>query len=301
MVPMMRCSHIRLSIVLAVLGMVLASLTAVAQQTSSNRGRKYKAPPPTARIEVTVVRDVNGKPIANAAVVFHPVKGEKEKGNMELKTNEDGKAVIDVLPIGDTVRMQIIAKGYQTYGEDFVIDKSQVAIDIRMKRPGEMYSIYGAHPEKKETAKDGRFIAYDDGTVLDTKTSLMWAAEAEASSITSYGANTFAENYHAGGYKDWRVPTQDEMLGLYNPDKSILPGNGGGKPLHVATELIRIDDDCYRADPAPGTASAGLIGTPIFCFRDGKSTSTIGRLFKVLPVRSAAPPAQSPSATDMKP
>jgi len=28
-----------------------------------------------------------------------------------------------------------------------------------------------------ETARDGRFIAYDNGTVLDTKTHLMWAAK----------------------------------------------------------------------------------------------------------------------------
>jgi len=150
---MMRSSHFRLCIVVAALGLVLTSFTAVAQQNSSNRGRKYKAPPPTARIEVTVVRDVNGKPIENAAVIFHPVQGEKEKGNMELKTNEDGKAVIDVLPIGDTVRMQIIAKGFQTYGDDFKIDKAQIEIDIRMKRPGEQYSIYKPHSDTLQGGK----------------------------------------------------------------------------------------------------------------------------------------------------
>jgi hypothetical protein len=298
---MMRSSHIRLSIVLAVLGMILASLAAGAQQKPSNRGRKYKSPPPTSRIEVTVVRDVNGKPIENAAVVFHPMAGERDKGNMELKTNEDGKAIIDVLPIGDTVRLQIIAKGFQTYGEDFKIDKDRIAIDVRMKRPGEQYSIYSALPPKKETRSDGRFIAYDDGTVLDTKTNLMWAEQAGASIVTTHGARTFVGNYQAGGYTDWRMPTQDEMSGLYNPDKSISPGNGGGKPLHVATELITIDDDCYHADLAKGAASVGILEIPIFCFRDGRSTTAISGLYKVLPVRSAAPTAQSHSATDAKP
>ena len=148
---MMRSSLFRLSIVVAVLGLVLASLTASAQQQPSNRGRKFKAPPPTARIEVTVVRDVNDKPISNAAVIFHIVGGEK--GNMELKTNEDGKAIIDVLPIGDTVRLQIIAKGFQTYGEDFKIDKAEIAIEIKMKRPGEQYSIYKNHPQAADAGK----------------------------------------------------------------------------------------------------------------------------------------------------
>jgi len=299
MMLMMRSTYFRFFAVLVVLSLVLASL-AGAQQNSSNRGRKFKMPPPTARIEVTVVRDVNGKPIENASVIFHPVQGEREKGNMELKTNEDGKAIIDVLPIGDTIRLQIIAKGFQTYGDDFKVDKAQLAIDIRMKRPGEQYSIYSAHPAKKETGRDGRFIAYDDGTVLDMKTNLMWADEANASIVTMHGANTFVGNYQAGGYTDWRMPTQDEMLGLYDPDKSISPGNGG-KPLHIVTELIKIDEDCYHADLVKGTASAGILEVPIFCFRDGKSVKAIGGLYKVLPVRSAAPPEQPHSATDAKP
>src|ERR1035438_7530305 len=133
----------RSSVVVAVAGLFAFSLIAGAQ--SSKRGRKYKSPPPTARIEVTVLRDVNGKPIENAAVIFHPMEGEKDKGNMELKTNEDGKTIIDVLPMGDTVRLQIIAKGFQTYGEDYKVDKAEIGIEIRMKRPGEQYSIYKKH------------------------------------------------------------------------------------------------------------------------------------------------------------
>jgi hypothetical protein len=138
---------------LATLGLIVLSLSAGAQQKTSNRGRKFKAPPPTARIEVTVVRDVNGKPIENAAVIFHAMEGEKDKGNMELKTNEDGKTVIDVMPIGDVVRLQIIAKGFQTFGDDYKVDKPTMAIDIRMKRPGEQYSIYKKHADTLEGGK----------------------------------------------------------------------------------------------------------------------------------------------------
>jgi hypothetical protein len=114
----------------------------VAQQGDSSRGRKVKIPPPAARIEVTVVRDASGKPVESAAVIFHPMEGERDKGAMELKTNEDGKAMIDVIPIGDTVRLQVIAKGFQTYGQDYKIDKSDMSMQVRLKRPGEQYSIY---------------------------------------------------------------------------------------------------------------------------------------------------------------
>jgi hypothetical protein len=147
-------SLFRISIVVAVFALLVSTLASDAQQGPAKRGRKFKLPPPTGRIEVTVVRDSSGKPIVNASVIFHPMEGERNKGNMELKTNDDGKTIIDVLPIGGTVRMQIIAKGFQTFGDDFVVDKDNMAIEIRMKRPGEQYSIYKPHPEATQGGKD---------------------------------------------------------------------------------------------------------------------------------------------------
>ena len=81
------------------------------------------------------------------------MEGEKDKGNMELKTNEDGKTIIDVLPMGDTVRLQIIAKGFQTYGEDYKVSKPEMAIEIKMKRPGAQYSVYRNHDGTVDTEK----------------------------------------------------------------------------------------------------------------------------------------------------
>jgi hypothetical protein len=150
---MHRRSLVLPAVFVAAFGLVVSSLAFGGQDDASKRGRKYKTPPPTARIEVTVLRDVNGKPIENAAVIFHPMEGEKDKGNMELKTNEDGKTIIDVMPIGATVRLQIIAKGFQTYGEDYKIDKPEMAIEIKMKRPGQQYSIYKNHDGTVDTGK----------------------------------------------------------------------------------------------------------------------------------------------------
>jgi hypothetical protein len=132
----------RLSILLVSLAFLGSSLALSAQDDSSQHMRKYKPPPQSARIHVTVLRDFNGKPIEDAHVIFHPIEGDKDKGYLELKTDEDGKVLIDVLPIGDTVRMQVIANGYQTYGQDYKVDKSEMSMEIRMKRPGKQYSIY---------------------------------------------------------------------------------------------------------------------------------------------------------------
>ena len=132
---------LRLSVFFAVIALSFCALRAGAQD-EDRRGRKFKAPPPSARIEVSVIRDSNGKPVEHAAVIFHPIEGDRDKGIMELKTNEDGKAVVDVIPVGDTVRLQIIAKGFQTYGSDFKVDKTDISMEIRLKRPGQQYSIY---------------------------------------------------------------------------------------------------------------------------------------------------------------
>lgn len=129
---------------------VLAAGLSVFAQDSGHRGRKYKAPPPNARLEVTVLRSDDGKPIENAAVVFQL---ESEKGNMELKTNEDGKAVIDVLPQGAHVVVQVLAKGYQTYGHDYTLDKPQQAVDVKLNRPGKQYSIYEKHDQASSSGQ----------------------------------------------------------------------------------------------------------------------------------------------------
>ena len=123
------------------IGLSACSL-ALRAQDSNQHGRKYKAPPPSAHIEVTVLKDFNGKPVIDAHVIFHPTEGDRDKGSLELKTNEDGKAIIDVIPIGDTVTLQVIADGYQTYGQSYKIDKPEMTMEIRMKRPGDQYTIY---------------------------------------------------------------------------------------------------------------------------------------------------------------
>lgn len=140
---MYRRSSFRIALVFALVALSFCTVFAGAQQEGSRKPRKTKVPPPSSRIEVSVIRDSDGRPIPRAAVIFHPILGDKDNGVMELKTNEDGKAMVDVIPIGDTVRLQIIAKGFKTYGGDFEVNRPEISMEIRMKRPGGQYSIYG--------------------------------------------------------------------------------------------------------------------------------------------------------------
>lgn len=128
---------------------VLAASLAVAQKDKDNE--------PTTWIYFTVVKEDNGKPVRNASVVMHPVneKGNQERGGMELKTDPDGKANFDGIPYGP-LRVQVLAHGFQTFGEDYTIEKDKTEITIKLKRPQGQFSIYDDHaanPQPKDESK----------------------------------------------------------------------------------------------------------------------------------------------------
>lgn len=108
--------------------------------------RKYKAPPPMAQIDVTVVRAEDGRPLHNAAVIFHSREEDKNDGNMELKTNEEGKASLSLIPIGSKVMVQVIVPGYRTFGQEYDVPASEKTILVKMLPPNEQYSIYSKNP-----------------------------------------------------------------------------------------------------------------------------------------------------------
>jgi hypothetical protein len=136
------------AVVLAAMLAVLAPVSARAQDEDTTpvapekHGRKYKAPPETAHIEVTVQKASNKKPIDAAHVIFHPVVNGVDEGNYEVKTHPDGKATIDVIPMGSAVRVQVLADGFATYAEDYTITEATREIVISMQRPQAQISAY---------------------------------------------------------------------------------------------------------------------------------------------------------------
>jgi len=106
---------------------------------------------PMSDLRFVVVRDYNGKPVRNAAVVLHPVnrKGKQSRGGLELKTDGEGRANIDGIPYGP-LRVQVLAPGFQTFGEDYKIDKAETQITVKLKRPGGQYSVYENHGDEKK-------------------------------------------------------------------------------------------------------------------------------------------------------
>jgi hypothetical protein len=109
----------------------------------------------TAVLNFVVVRDYNGKPLRNASVVMHPLEknGKQSKGGLQLKTDPEGRARFEGAPYGK-MRVQVLASGFQTFGNDYDIDKPTVDIEVKMKRPAGQYSIYEEHPGGKKDAPE---------------------------------------------------------------------------------------------------------------------------------------------------
>jgi hypothetical protein len=109
---------------------------------------------PTAVLNFLVVKEDNGKPIRSAAVIMHPVntRGKQSRGGLELKTDAEGKTSFEGIPYGK-LRVQVLASGFQTFGEDYDIGAAKMDITIKLKHPQGQYSIYQDHPEEKKDDK----------------------------------------------------------------------------------------------------------------------------------------------------
>jgi len=117
-------------------------------QTGTGDDKKKADPSGQSVVRFTILKDDNGKPVRNAAVILHPVhqNGKQGKGGFELKTNSEGKTESDGVPYG-MLRVQVIAPGFQTFGEDYTVNQPQQDVVIRLRRPQDQYSIY---PDKNK-------------------------------------------------------------------------------------------------------------------------------------------------------
>ena len=104
-------------------------------------------------MRVVVIRDTDGKPVKYAQVVLHPVNRKgKSKGEMDLKTDAEGRASLDGVPYG-SVEVQVVAKGFQTFGADYEVKQPELEITVKLKHPAGQYSTYENHDDKNAPPK----------------------------------------------------------------------------------------------------------------------------------------------------
>ncbi|HZD30613.1 MAG TPA: carboxypeptidase-like regulatory domain-containing protein [Candidatus Angelobacter sp.] len=129
------------SVCIAGIALVAVSIFAKDKQTGS---------PQSANLHFNVVKDDNDHPVRNAGVVLHPVgkNGKQSKGGLELKTDNEGNASMEGIPYG-LLRIQVLAPGMQSFGDDYQVDKPEMEIKIRLKRPSDQMSVYGKQQGKQ--------------------------------------------------------------------------------------------------------------------------------------------------------
>lgn len=141
----------------AVLAVVLLGTTpiAFAQASSSNQSAapdqsssadkpadSKQTDPGMTRLKIQVT-DPNGKAVGNASVyvryytsggLLHHEKLEE----LDLKTNQDGSVKVPEIPQGK-ILIQVIAKGWHTYGKWYEIQQSEQSVPIKLDPPPHWY------------------------------------------------------------------------------------------------------------------------------------------------------------------
>ncbi len=97
------------------------------------------------RIEV---RNYNNKPVERASVVVRFVEGrspaklgKKVITQWELRTNQEGIVKVPPIPQGK-ILVQVIAKGYQTFGQTFEVNEEEKTLEIKLNPPQPQYSAH---------------------------------------------------------------------------------------------------------------------------------------------------------------
>ena len=92
-----------------------------------------------------------------------------------------------------------------------------------------------------EIGRSERFVAYDNGTVKDLTTGLMWAATDNGGPISWDGAKIYCAHYRGGGYTDWRMPSNEELTDIYNPQiNNTSPLSEDCKGICHLTQFIHL-------------------------------------------------------------
>jgi hypothetical protein len=92
------------------------------------------------------VKTPSGNPVDRASVIVKFVKGrakmklgKKILKTWETRTNQEGVVKVPPIPQG-TIQVQVIAKGYQTFGQLFEVDEEQKTIEVKLNPPQDQYS-----------------------------------------------------------------------------------------------------------------------------------------------------------------
>lgn len=105
------------------------------------------ADPPMTKLRIEV-RNPADKPVDRAGVIVRFVEGrsvakfgKKIRTHWELRTNQEGIVKVPPIPQGK-ILIQVIAKGYQTFGDYVEVNEEEKTVPIKLNSPQPQYSAH---------------------------------------------------------------------------------------------------------------------------------------------------------------
>jgi hypothetical protein len=103
--------------------------------------------PPMTKLRIEV-KTKGDKPVERASVIVNfeggrSIKkfGKKVRTHWEMRSNQEGVAMVPAIPQGK-ILVQVIAKGYQTYGQVLEVNEEERTVEVKLNPPQAQYSAH---------------------------------------------------------------------------------------------------------------------------------------------------------------
>jgi hypothetical protein len=162
-----------------------------------------------------------------------------DERSMGLLMADDPKVVL-VAP-GEHFIEAAATDGAATSRTRVEVDKVEKTVDIQLKSENlKSQEELKSKMQQAETSKGPvRVDSAQDPTWTDPATGLMWTGKDNGSDVDWPEAEAYCSKSQQAGYSDWRLPTMDELQGIYDPSVSAPQefGDGLTADVHVKGHL----------------------------------------------------------------
>ena len=125
-------------------GIIVAVLLLLATHLAGQNSEEHKEDGNT-RLTLQVLTELNKQPVPDAHVIVRFTEERllrrDKRVSWEAKTNRKGVVVLSDIPTGN-IKVQVIAKGFQTYGDQHELEKPQEEVTIMLQTPKGQVSAY---------------------------------------------------------------------------------------------------------------------------------------------------------------
>jgi hypothetical protein len=121
-----------------------SSTPVASQNQSDSKDKKEQKSSDSLTTKIRIqVNDPNDKPVSNASVYVRYYESggflrHEKLAELSFKTNQEGSVKVPAIPQGK-ILIQVIAKGWHTFGKWYDIDKDEESVLIKLEQPPHWY------------------------------------------------------------------------------------------------------------------------------------------------------------------